>query len=98
MEVNKEDILYIANLAYLKIEDDKIDKLTEDMKNVINFAHKLSEYNLEDISEDEFIDSGDFSFALRKDEAKESDCTRQEMLSNAPSQKACCFSVPKVVE
>lgn len=98
MEIKKEDVINIAKLAYLNVKESEIDALTEDMKKVIDFAGKLSEYNLDGIDESEFVESGDFSFALRDDIVKESECTRDEILSNAPCQKACCFSVPKVVE
>lgn len=98
MELKKDDIVNMARLAYLRVKDDEIDMLTEDMKEVIDFAGRLSEYNLDGIGEEEFVECGDFSFALREDVVKESGCTREELLSNAPNQKACCFSVPKVVE
>ena len=39
MQVSKEEILHIANLAHLNIEENEIDKYILNLQDILNFAN-----------------------------------------------------------
>jgi aspartyl-tRNA(Asn)/glutamyl-tRNA(Gln) amidotransferase subunit C len=86
------DIMRIAELAKLSIPDDKVDKFKSDITDMI----KLVE-NLPDLPTDgSLIDPNDV-MELREDIVKPS-WPRDEILKNAPSTRAGCLLIPKVVD
>lgn len=41
-EVSKEEILHIANLARLNLEEDEIEKYRENLQDILNFANVVN--------------------------------------------------------
>lgn len=95
MSVSKEEVLHIANLSKLIISEDKQEKYTKDLSNIVNFANTLSEVNIEGVSPTNHI--LDIKNVLRKDETLPS-FSREDILKNAPQAQGGCINVPKVVE
>ena len=86
------DILHIAKLARLSIEEEKIAKFQNEMENIVAMCEKLppmeGDYTAVDPSN---------PMQLREDEVRES-LKRDLLLKNAPQTQAGCVVVPKVVE
>lgn len=95
MKVDKETVKYIANLSKIKVSEDEIDKYSKDLSQVIQFVEVLNEVNIEGVKPTAHILN--IQNVFRKDEVKPS-YDRDELLANAPSKEAGCYSVPKVVE
>lgn len=86
------DILHIAKLARLSIEEEKIAKFQSEMENIVAMCEKLPPME------------GGFTavdpsnpMQLREDEVRPS-LKRDLLLKNAPQTQAGCVVVPKVVE
>jgi len=95
MSVSKEEILHIANLSKLYIEDSKIEKYTKDLSEMVDLANSLEKVNVENVNPTNHI--LDIKNVFRKDEVSPSS-TREDILKNAPQSQGGCVSVPKVVE
>lgn len=92
MDKSNIDIKHIAKLARLHIDDNKLDKIENEMQNIVNMVEQLPEIN------DELALDADNPMILRKDKAVTDKFTRQELMQNAPKVKAGCLVVPKTVE
>lgn len=95
MSVSKEDVLHIANLSKLYVTEEKLEKYTKDLSNVVDLANSLEEVNVEGVRPTNHI--LDIKNVFRKDEVENS-YKREDILKNAPDAQGGCVSVPKVVE
>ena len=95
MAINKDQVIYVSNLARLDLKEDEIEKLTVDMAQIIEFADKLSELDTKGVEPTAHILP--VRNVMRKDEIKPS-YDRDEILSNAPSKQNGCYKIVKVVE
>ena len=89
MEIN---INHIAKLARLSIPEEKKEKFTKDMEDIITMVEKLPELP----SGGALIDPEN-TMELREDVIVPS-APRSEMLMNAPKTAAGCIVIPKVVD
>lgn len=95
MSVSKEDVKHIAKLSKLNLTEKELEKYTNELSSIVDFANELSNINVEGIKPTAHI--LDIKNVFRKDEVQPS-YDREEILKNAPSKDAGCVSVPKVVE
>lgn len=95
MSVSNENVLHIANLSKLYISDDKLEKYTKDLSNVVDLANSLEKVDVNGVNPTNHI--LDIKNVFRKD-AVEFSCKRDDILKNAPDAQGGCVSVPKVVE
>lgn len=94
MAISKEEIIHIAKLASLNLSDAEIEKYTNDMQEIIEFANMINNVDTEGMNET--IAANEKSNVLRKDEVVEFG-NREILLSNAPSQDEGMFRIPKVI-
>lgn len=87
--VTREEIMKIAVLSKLFVADDEIDKLTEDMSEIISFADTINNAADEGI---EFDNINNLSNVLREDTVKPS-LDREKILANAKDNDEGCFLV-----
>ena len=93
MKISREEIIHIAKLSNLNLTDAEIDKYTNDMEDILNFANTVNNVDTENV--DETIGTDNYN-VFRKDEIGES-FDREELLKNAPSQDEGMFRIPKVI-
>ncbi len=91
MNITHEDILQIALLAKLSISDAELDKLTEDMNEIISFANTICAASAE---ASDFDHINDLSNVFREDVVEPS-FAREDILRNAESQEDGYFLVKK---
>lgn len=94
MAINKKEIIHIAKLASLNLSEEEIEKYTNDMQEVLEFANIINSVNTEGMSET--IATNKKSNVLRKDEIIDFE-NRELLLQNAPSQDEGMFRIPKVI-
>lgn len=92
--VTKEEIMKIAILSKLFVADDEIDKLTEDMGEIISFADTIN--NAADEVSD-FDNINNLSNVLREDEVVPS-LEREKILQNAKDSDNGCFLVKNIMK
>jgi aspartyl-tRNA(Asn)/glutamyl-tRNA(Gln) amidotransferase subunit C len=95
MSLDRETVKRIATLARLKLSDDRVGPMQQDLNRILHFIDQLNEV---DTSSIEAITGGNIpSLPFRQDTVTE-DNKREEVLSNAPEVACHMFVVPKVVE
>ena len=92
MQVSKEEILHIANLAQLTLEEDKIDKYILHLQDILNFANIVNNAPVDDL--DITIGANEAQNVFRKDEVKVFD-NIEGLLQNAPAQDQHMFFLGK---
>ena len=68
MQVSKEELLHIANLAQLEIEESEIDNYLKNLDEILEFANIVNNANVEDL--DITIGANDAKNVFRKDEVE----------------------------
>ena len=94
MKVSKEEILHIANLANLYIEDNEVDKYLENLQDILDFANIVNNAPVDGL--DITIGAHEAKNVFRKDEVKRFEDV-DSLLANAPTQEMHMFKLPKVL-
>lgn len=94
MQVTREELLHIANLADLKLADDEIDNYLVNLMDILNFANIVNKANVDELKET--IGSNTNSNVFRKDEVHEFE-DKEALLANAPEKELDMFKIPKVI-
>ena len=94
MNVSKEELLHIADLADLIIEENEVDEYLKNLQEILEFANTINSANVDNL--DITIGANEAKNVFRKDEVKEFD-NNQGLLQNAPSLEQNMFKIPKVV-
>ena len=93
--LSREDVQKVAGLARLKLSDEEITQMTEQLGKVIDYVAVLDELDVSDVEPMAHV--ADVSNVLRDDIAKES-LPREAALSNAPKSDGKYFLVPQILE
>ena len=94
MNVSKEEILHIANLANLNLEENEIENYLENLDEILNFAEIVNNAPVDDL--DITIGANETKNVFRKDEVKIFK-DNEALLQNAPEQEQHMFKIPKVI-
>ena len=94
MKVSKEEILHIANLANLNLEENEIENYLENLDEILNFAEIVNNAPVDDL--DITIGANETKNVFRKDEVKIFK-DNEALLQNAPEQEQHMFKIPKVI-
>lgn len=95
MQVSKEEILHIANLARLNLKEDEIEQYIDNLQDILNFANIVNEAKVDDLNIT--IGANEAKNVFRKDEIKNFD-DNDALLQNAPSKEQNMFKIPKVIQ
>jgi aspartyl-tRNA(Asn)/glutamyl-tRNA(Gln) amidotransferase subunit C len=95
MQIDKNLILKLETLARLELSDAERDKLQGSLNDILKMVEKLDELNTEGVEPLVYINE-DVN-VLREDVVK-NELSREDALSNAPSQNGVFFKVPKVID
>ena len=94
MEVSKEEIMHIAKLANLKLNEEEIPEYIKNLQDILNFANIVNKAPVENL--DTSIGAINSFNVFRKDEVKVFE-DNKALLQNAPEQEDNMFRVPKVI-
>lgn len=94
MQIKDEEVLHIAKLARLNLKDNEIQDYKKNLKEILEFADTINKVDTDDIGETIGINENYNVF--RKDEIIQ-ESSKDELLSNAPSQDEGMFRIPKVI-
>lgn len=94
MKITKEDVLYVANLARLKVDAQEIDQLAEQLTGILDYMETLNQLDTTGIEPTAHAVAQVNAF--REDIPRPS-LAREHGLANAPEQDDQTFIVPKVV-
>ena len=94
MTVSKEEILHIANLANLYLEENEIDKYLENLQDILDFGDVVNSAPVENL--DITIGANEAKNVFRKDEVHVFE-DMEALLRNAPEKDQNMFKIPKVI-
>ena len=94
MQVSREELLHIGNLANLKLKDEEIDKYLVNLQDILNFANIVNNAPVQDC--EETICENENYNVFRKDEVIEFNDT-ELLLINSPKKERNMFKIPKVI-
>ena len=94
MKVSKEEILHIAKLADLELEENEIEKYMLNLQDILNFANIVNNAPVDNL--DITIGANEKKNVFRKDEIKLFE-DNEALLQNAPSKELNMFKIPKVI-
>jgi aspartyl-tRNA(Asn)/glutamyl-tRNA(Gln) amidotransferase subunit C len=94
MKMNKEEVLYVAHLARLDLDEESIEKFAGQIDEILGYIEKLNQVETKGIKPTSHAIS--LTNAFRDDEEKEH-IDRELALANAPEKEDGSFVVPKVV-
>ncbi len=95
MKLSKEEVLHISRLARVGVTDAEVDKMREQLSNILDNFEILREVNTDGIPPTAQ------SIALQnviRDDTVESSLTQADVLANAPRQEGEFFKVNAVLE
>ena len=93
--MDKKTVTTISYLSRLKIDEEKEEKITNDLENIIKFVGQLNDIDTSDI---EPLSNPLEKTAKTRDDIVTADNLKKELLEIAPSSNEDYFLVPRVVE
>jgi aspartyl-tRNA(Asn)/glutamyl-tRNA(Gln) amidotransferase subunit C len=94
MKISRDDVLYVADLARLELDEASIDAFAEQIANILEYVDMLNRVDTAGVSPTSHAIS--LTNAFRDDEQKEH-LERDLALANAPERENGSFIVPKIV-
>ena len=94
MKVSKEELLHIAKLADLEIEEQEIDNYLLNLQEILDFANIVNNAPVENL--EITIGANEQKNVFRKDEI-EIFKDNKALLENAPEKEQNMFKIPKVI-
>ena len=95
MKITKDQVLHVADLARLDLDEASIDKFAGQIGNILEYVAKLNEVDTEGIRPTSHAIS--ITNVFREDQQRQPlDC--EKALANAPEKEDGNFVVPKIIE
>lgn len=94
MKITRDEILHVAHLARLELDDQAIDMFADQIGTVLEYVHQLDAVDTEGIQPTSHAIA--LTNAFRDDEEK-GHLETGKALANAPEREEGSFIVPKVV-
>ena len=95
MKITKDEVLYVADLARLDLDDEMIEKFAGQIGTILDYVDKLNEVDTEGVKPTSHAIS--LTNAFREDEQIDH-LEREEALANAPQKEDGSFVVPRIIE
>lgn len=95
MEITKNEVRHVADLARLKFTDEELDKFSVQLDSILRYVNKLDELNTDNVKPTAHIVP--ISNVFRDDVVKTS-MNKEKVLMNAKEKEDGYFKVPKIIE
>lgn len=95
MSISPEEVLKIANLARLKINQDEVGQYATELSKIISLVEQMNKVDTQNV--EPMAHPLDVTQRLRKDEVTETN-QREKFQSVAPNAEKGLYLVPKVIE
>ena len=95
MSIDLKTIKHISKLSRISVDEEKAEKLADDLNLIFKFIEKLNELKTENV--EPLTSVAEISLKLRPDEVKSKDI-REQIIKNSPHDNEDYFVVPKVIE
>lgn len=89
--ISREEVLHVARLARLELSEPEVERMSEELSNILGHVEKVGEIDLEGVPPTSHV--VEVGNALRADEPRPS-LPRETVLASAPSVRDDGFEVP----
>ena len=94
MKITREEVIHVANLARLDVDEALIDKFAKQIGTILEYIDSLNRVDTEGVTPTSHAIS--LTNAFREDDVKE-DFDKDAALANAPEKEDGNFIVPKII-
>lgn len=94
-QISRDDVLHLAQLSSLKLDEAEIDGLQTDIGNILGYVNQLSELNTDGVQPTYQVTGLDNVW--RNDEVIDYGVSREELLARSPESHKSQVKVPKVL-
>ena len=95
MEINRENILHLAELSNFSLSEEEITTLGADLQNIVTYISQLNELNTDGVEPTYQV--FEMENVWRPDEITPQDATSDQLLALAPAALKHQIKVPKVL-
>ena len=95
MEIKREDILHLAELSNISLNDGETESLTKDLQNIIKYISQLDSLDTDGVEPTYQV--FEMENVWREDEILPQDASREELLALTKEEKDNQIKVPKVL-
>jgi aspartyl-tRNA(Asn)/glutamyl-tRNA(Gln) amidotransferase subunit C len=95
MAIDKETVKYVAHLARIELDPKELDRLSVQLRDILDFIDKLNKLDVSDAKPTSHILP--INNVLREDVPRQS-LPIEKILGSAPHRQGNFFGVPKVIE
>ena len=95
MTIDLKTVKHISKLARISVDEEKANKLANDLNSIFEFIEKLNELKTENIKP--LTSIAETTLKLRSDEVQSKNI-REQIIKNSPQDNEDYFVVPKVIE
>ncbi len=98
MKLTEKEVRYVADLANLRLSDEEVHRMSEDLGNVLTHIEELNELDTSDVEPmAQVLYPADETATLRED-VPHTPLRNRDALANAAVSGAGYYKVPKVIE
>lgn len=95
MKLTKEEVLHVAALARLHMDDARIDTFADQLGQILEYVETLDRLDTSDVAPTFHAVNTENAF---REDIPAGHLDREAALANAPESDDGCFIVPKVIE
>ena len=95
MSITREDVLHLAELSNISLNDAQIEPLIKDLDNIVNYFSQLDELNTEDV--EPTYQCFDMQNVWREDNIVDFEAKREDLLALTVESEDNQIKVPKVL-
>ncbi|MBR3323053.1 Asp-tRNA(Asn)/Glu-tRNA(Gln) amidotransferase subunit GatC [Candidatus Saccharibacteria bacterium] len=95
MSITREDVLHLAELSNISLNDAQIEPLIKDLDNIVNYFSQLDELNTENV--EPTYQCFDMQNVWREDNIEEFEANREDLLALTVESEDNQIKVPKVL-
>ena len=95
MTIDLKTIKHISKLSRISVDEQKAEKLAEDLSSIFKFIEKLNELKTDNV--EPLTSIAETTLKLRNDEVQSRNIKNQ-IIKNSPQDNEDYFVVPKVIE
>ena len=98
MNLSEKEVRYVADLANLRLSDDEVHRMSQDLGNILTHIEQLNELDTKTVEPmAQVLFDADETATLRADVIR-TPLSNNDALANAVSSGTGYFKVPKVIE
>jgi len=99
MKISREDVLRVAELAYLELSEAELEKYRAQIDEILEYIDKLNELDTADVEPmAQVLASDQQADATLREDLVVPCAVAEEVLRHAPDPESPYFRVPKVIE